>query len=112
MTDWCDECPFCNYAGPSPVLADYGDTFVIEPLEPVTPGHVLVIPKTHTPSALTSPTIAGQAVMLAAQYANVNGIGACNIITSVGPQATQTVFHLHVHLIPRADGDGLRLPWT
>lgn len=35
-----------------------------------------------------------------------------NIITSKGSLATQTVFHLHVHLVPRAAGDGLPLPWT
>ncbi|MFI0712504.1 HIT domain-containing protein [Streptomyces inhibens] len=35
-----------------------------------------------------------------------------NVITSRGPSATQTIRHLHIHLVPRADGDGLLLPWT
>jgi histidine triad (HIT) family protein len=35
----------------------------------------------------------------------------CNIITSAGTEATQTVFHLHVHIVPREAGDGLELPW-
>jgi histidine triad (HIT) family protein len=35
----------------------------------------------------------------------------CNVITSRGRVATQSVFHLHLHLVPRAEGDGLALPW-
>jgi histidine triad (HIT) family protein len=35
-----------------------------------------------------------------------------NIITSIGRVATQSVFHLHVHIVPRHEGDGLCLPWT
>lgn len=103
-------CPFCDYAGP--VAAFYGDTFVIEPLRPVTPGHLLVIPKVHVPNALASPAVAGRTVEVAAQHANATGVGACNLITSTGPQATQTVFHLHVHIVPRAYDDGLLLPWS
>lgn len=38
--------------------------------------------------------------------------GDMNLITSRGPAATQTVPHLHLHLIPRREGDGLTLPWT
>lgn len=37
---------------------------------------------------------------------------AANLITSRGGAATQTVFHLHVHVVPREAGDGLALPWT
>jgi len=39
-------------------------------------------------------------------------VGPCNVITSVGREATQSVFHLHVHVVPRREGDGLALPWT
>ncbi len=107
-----DPCPFCEYTGPSPVLVDYGDAFVIEPLQPATVGHVLVVPKAHTPSALASPRTAGRVMELAAQHANMTGIGACNFITSVGPQASQTVWHLHLHIVPRTADDGLLLPWS
>jgi histidine triad (HIT) family protein len=46
----------------------------------------------------------------AAQWART--CGDANLITSVGSAATQTVFHLHVHVVPRRAGDGLALPWT
>lgn len=104
-----ERCPFCNYAGP--VLEVYGDALIIEPLNPVVAGHVLVIPKKHVPDALTSPALTGLVMEYAARYASQHA-GTCNIITSAGPEATQTVFHLHVHIVPRHAGDGLRLPWT
>ena len=40
------------------------------------------------------------------------GAASCNLITSVGAAATQTVKHLHIHIVPRHEGDGLHLPWT
>lgn len=40
------------------------------------------------------------------------GLESANFITSAGPAATQSVFHLHVHLVPRFEDDGLILPWT
>jgi diadenosine tetraphosphate (Ap4A) HIT family hydrolase len=42
----------------------------------------------------------------------VSHLGAANFITSAGRDATQTVFHLHIHIVPRHAGDGLALPWT
>ncbi len=39
-------------------------------------------------------------------------VGDCNVITSRGAAATQTVRHLHVHVVPRRQGDGILLPWT
>lgn len=39
-------------------------------------------------------------------------VPAANIITSRGSAATQTVYHLHLHVVPRREGDGLGLPWT
>jgi histidine triad (HIT) family protein len=47
----------------------------------------------------------------AGKIAAASGID-CNIITSVGSAATQTVRHLHVHVVPRRRGDGLQLPWS
>lgn len=88
------------------------DSIVITPLGPVVPGHRLVIPRIHVSDAFVSPAITGRTVNDASRYAQEMGLGDCNVITSVGQNATQTVFHLHVHLVPRRAGDGLALPWT
>jgi histidine triad (HIT) family protein len=79
-----------------------------EPLNPVTPGHMLFVPRRHVTSAIESPPHFGACAEAAAWY----GLEQGNIITSVGSAATQSVFHLHVHWVPRRAGDGLHLPWT
>jgi histidine triad (HIT) family protein len=106
------ECPFCGRIGRGEY--DYADAYNVafEPLNPVTPGHFLVVPKTHVVSALTHPTYAGRALRFAGYLANQMGIGSANFITSAGRAATQSVFHLHVHIVPRREDDGLILPWT
>lgn len=107
------ECPFCRIAERDPdeqIMRVIGDSFVIEPLNPVTPGHLLVIPTKHVEDATEDPSITGATMYAASLVARVSG--DCNIITSVGEAATQTVRHLHVHVVPRASYDGLHLPWT
>lgn len=101
------DCPFCDYAGPSKVLLERDGVFFIEPLNPVTPGHVLAIPRQHIEDALADPEVTGEVMEVAAWFAT----GDCNLITSVGAAATQTVRHLHIHIVPRREGDGLLLPW-
>lgn len=106
-------CVFCEIvAGRSPatVVAEWADAIAITPLNPVTDGHVLVIPRKHVADATEKPMLTGAVASLAALHAA--GVGPCNIITSVGAEATQSVFHLHVHVVPRRKGDGLPLPWT
>lgn len=103
-------CPFCDYAGPSPILYEEGGYFIIEPRDPVVEGHVLVIPRRHVEDATVYPGVTGRAMQHAARWAR--GRGPCNIITSVGRDATQSVFHLHIHVVPRWRDDGLRLPWS
>jgi histidine triad (HIT) family protein len=108
------ECPFCDFIhgnAPKPRLYDEHEDFVVfEPLNPVTPGHLLVVPKEHCESAADAPHLAGMTMVGASWVAKFSG--PSNIITSVGSEATQTVFHLHIHVVPRAEGDGLALPWT
>ncbi|OHT47970.1 hypothetical protein BKG71_25700 [Mycobacteroides chelonae] len=48
----------------------------------------------------------------AAVYLQRRGDIQANVITSIGPDATQTVFHTHIHVVPRRENDGLHLPWT
>ena len=106
------DCPFCDYAGPSEILHDWGDAYAIEPIDPVAPGHVLVIPKAHVCSFTPSPPTTAMVMQRAAEWTLVECHGASNLITSDGAAATQTVKHLHVHVVPRRDGDGLQLPWS
>jgi histidine triad (HIT) family protein len=103
---------FCRIAGgvaPAEVVASDINCLVIVPLKPVTPGHVLVIPRVHVADFTAQPMATARVMSSAAWYAK--GIGPCNVITSKGREATQSVFHLHLHVIPRAEGDGLALPW-
>jgi histidine triad (HIT) family protein len=82
------------------------------PLDPVTPGHMLVVPKAHVRDALEHPMTTGRAFSFASAVAGMLGLESANLITSAGAAATQTVFHLHVHIVPRVEGDGVILPWT
>lgn len=112
-------CPFCpdNWhnlylmARVSGFVGHY--VAVIEPLNPVAPGHALVISSEHTENAAATGKygIAANLMQVAAEYVDNNDLQA-NIITSIGPLATQTVFHTHLHIVPRRENDGLQLPWT
>ena len=105
------ECVFCKIArkeAPATVVAEWDDCLAFVPLNPVVPGHVLVIPKAHRDDFKQDPFVTASVMYKAAMLAR----GPCNLITSAGKEATQTVFHFHVHLVPRRDGDGLMLPWT
>lgn len=107
-------CPFCR------IIAGYDDAEIVDrgayflaivPLEPVTPGHLLVIPTAHVADFTTKPRETGYVATIAADLAADRG-GDWNLITSAGAAASQTVEHLHIHLVPRRAGDGLALPWT
>lgn len=106
------DCPFCGRIERGEFDYDDADSVAFQPLGPVAPGHFLVVPKAHVSSALAAPRTAGLATRFAAELAGDMGLTAFNLITSSGRAATQTVFHLHVHIVPRNEGDGLHLPWT
>lgn len=113
MTNPANACPFCEIVAgraPATIIRDWDDALAIVPLNPVVEGHTIVIPKRHvadfTTSAYTSGITASCAAELAAEMAQ-----PMNLITSKGREATQSVFHLHLHLVPRAENDGLALPW-
>ena len=118
-------CPFCDrskIAGLS--LVGLG-CMLFPPLNPVVPGHMLVAPVRHVEDAAEDPAITGAAFHTASdllsfwRHSAQLGEGSpypratdWNLITSIGPAATQTVRHLHIHLVPRTQGDGLCLPWS
>lgn len=110
------DCVFCDLvADGKGALGPTVGTVLIEPLNPVTPGHLLVISRRHFKDFTEDPEQSGYVMRDAAevaQYMRRDGHIDLNIITSVGLAATQSVFHLHIHLVPRRIGDGLHLPWT
>lgn len=104
------DCPFCARVDAHDYEQSYNAAVVrFEPLNPVTPGHMLFVPTWHVEHP------SGEAVRLAMGYAE--GYGgrkreSFNLITSSGAAATQTIPHIHCHYIPRREGDGLLLPWS
>lgn len=107
-----DGCPFCGRIKRGEY--DAGDQWAVtfKPLSPVTPGHRLFVPRAHVADALERPDITGHVMRYAATWTAGWSVNPCNLITSCGREATQSVFHLHLHLVPRREGDGLALPWT
>ena len=83
---------------------------VFEPLNPVVPGHLLVVPIEHASTAAADANF-GRASQVAADLIRDSDQQA-NIITNVGALAGQTVFHTHVHIVPRKADDGLMMPWS
>lgn len=110
------ECVFCRIVhelAPAKIIARWPDAVAFVPLNPVVEGHVLVVPSVHVMSFLDEPIVSAGVMFRAATLASRLGFPGegANLITSAGESATQTVFHMHVHLIPREDGDNVSLPW-
>jgi histidine triad (HIT) family protein len=113
-------CLFCRIvAGEIPATVIDGDerTVAFMDINPATRGHALVIPREHAadvhaidPEDLAAVTRTAQRV--AARQRDRLGADGINLLQSSGAAAWQTVFHLHVHVIPRYADDPLRLPWT
>lgn len=105
-------CVFCDLITAREHEGEHDEVTWFPPLNPVTPGHLLVAPRRHVSDALEDPELTGRVMAEAAILASFRRLHPCNIMTSVGRAATQSVFHLHLHIVPRAEGDGLMLPWT
>ena len=113
------DCIFCKIVAgeiPSAIVEEDESTIAFMDINPATRGHALVIPRNHVVDLLEIEPGELTAVMLAAQRLAVRvserlGADGVNLINSCGSAAWQTVFHFHVHVIPRYAGDPLRLPW-
>jgi len=109
-----EQCVFCQIiAGKAPatVIEQWPDAIAIVPIGPVTPGHTLMIPRAHVADFAEDPVVTAATMARAAELDGRAPAGAANLITSRGRAATQSVFHLHVHIVPRRANDGLALPW-
>ena len=114
------DCLFCKIvAGELPATRVDEDerTIAFMDINPATRGHLLVIPKAHARDLLV---VAPEDLAACAQAAQrlsalaIERLGASgvNLLNSCGAAAWQTVFHFHMHVIPRYDDDPLRLPWV
>ena len=107
-------CVFCQIIDgkmPAEFVRRNDQVVAIVPLSPIVPGHVIVMPTTHVGNFTESWPATMDAMYGAYQIASARG-GDCNLITSKGEAATQTIGHLHIHIVPRRPGDGLKLPWA
>ena len=106
-------CRFCGIVAgqiPETIVHEWPDAIAIVPWAPVTPGHLVVIARAHVADVGVDPAVSAATVACAAEL--VATLPSANMITSKGADATQTVFHLHIHVVPRRAGDALALPWT
>ena len=115
-----DDCIFCKIVAgelPAEKVAEDERTVAFMDINPATRGHLLVIPRKHArdlleiePDELAA--VAQAAQRMAQRAAAVLGTDGVNLINSCGRAAWQTVFHFHIHVIPRYADDPLKLPWV
>lgn len=114
------DCPFCEIVQREDLHARevYRDEHVVAffPTEPAVLGHTMVVPRTHVANIWdldeeTAGHLACATVRLAGAIREAIHPAGLNVIQSNGKAATQTVFHLHVHLVPRWDGDAMGPIW-
>ncbi len=114
-----DKCIFCKIANgeiPSATLYEDEDFRVILDLGPATKGHALILPKNHFANLFEIPEdMDAKAFILAKKIAkkmkDVFGCDGVNIVQNNGVAAGQTVFHFHIHLIPRYEGYHAGVTW-
>lgn len=123
MSETQSDCIFCQIvAGDIPSTKVYEDdeTYAFMDIAPATEGHVVVVPKGHTKDILEAdPDVLAAVVKTGQKVAQriVDNLGAdgVNVLNNCGASAWQTVFHLHLHVIPRYTDqakDTMQLPWV
>ena len=113
------DCIFCSIvSGDIPAIKVYEDdeTLSFMDINPGNPGHLLVIPKRHYRNIFDIPTATAGKIMeagvkLAGVIKDVLNPDGLNLFQSSEAAAFQSVFHFHLHLLPRWEGDSLLLPW-
>jgi histidine triad (HIT) family protein len=115
-----ENCIFCGIVAgsiPSTRVAENDRAIAFMDIAPATPGHLLVIPREHStdlreaaPEDLTAATLLAQSLVSRVIDRLEDATGA-NLLSCIGSDAWQTVFHTHLHVIPRYPNDPLVLPW-
>ena len=118
MPDRDPDCLFCKIVAgevPGTIVAEDDRSVAFMDINPATRGHALVVPRRHAtdlgeiePHDLAA--VADAARRLAKRARETLGADGINLMNSWGSEAWQTVFHFHMHVIPRYDDDPLRLP--
>ena len=113
------DCIFCKIiAGEIPCfkLFESDDTLAFMDINPANEGHALVVPKEHyadvhavSAAAISSTVITAK--MIAAAIEKTLSPEGINLLQCNGPAAAQSVLHFHMHVLPRRDGDELKLNW-
>lgn len=114
-----ENCIFCKIANgeiPSATIYEDEEFRVILDLSPATKGHALILPKNHYANLYEiDEEVAGRAFKLAkklvTELTDVLGCDGYNVVQNNGEAAGQTVFHFHMHLIPRYKGDDANFGW-
>lgn len=128
-----DDCPFCARIAAEDFDGSWLGGVHFEPLNPITPGHRLFVTSQHE-GPLENPYSYETSVITERQkrglrWNKARGLNAVlplfyewrkregitepfNLILNAGAEASQTIEHLHLHYLPRREGDGLVLPWT
>jgi histidine triad (HIT) family protein len=114
-----EDCLFCGIVDgsvPSEMIDSDERTVAFMDIAPATPGHALVIPRKHSADLLeieaddlTATTLAAQ--RLARRMKDALDADGIDLINACGAAAWQTVFHFHIHVVPRYQDDPLKLPW-
>jgi histidine triad (HIT) family protein len=115
-----NNCIFCKLANgeiPTNAIYEDDDFKVILDMSPATKGHALILPKEHFPDLYqVDDEIAGKAMKLAKKLAIVMTdklqCDGFNLVQNNGEAAGQTIFHFHIHLIPRYNHDSVESLWS
>ena len=120
MPSGSEDCLFCKIVAgrlPATIVDEDERTLSFMDINPATRGHALVIPRAHAddlhaidPLDLQACAVAAQ--RLAGRARERLGADGVNLINSCGAAAWQTVFHFHLHVVPRYVDDPLELPWV
>jgi histidine triad (HIT) family protein len=113
-----EDCIFCKIVAgelPSEIIQEDEHTIAFMDIGPWTRGHALVVPRRHSRNLydVDDDDLAhavSAATRLARRMRDALGCDGVNLLNSCEPAAWQTVFHTHIHVIPRYDEDPLRLP--
>ena len=115
-----DNCIFCKIAAgdiPSATIYEDNDFRVILDIEPASKGHALILPKEHYANLYElSDELAAKALIVAKKVITkmtaILGCDGYNVVQNNGEAAGQTVFHFHIHLIPRYKDDNVNIGWS